>query len=294
VSDLPDVLEVGQFARIRISTVDATGVSAVDPAAIALVVTQPDGTDVNKTLADFTNVTRGTNDYYFPITQAGFHRFHAVTTNPDDDIDGGFEAVASPGPLTDLVTPTHYQRITGDTTSSWAAVVVALREALAFVEEQTRRSFGYGTRTETLDLWRNGTVYPKATPVASVADPSTATARDGGIYIGGLGPANFFSSLPAQTTVTYTGGYKPFGSGQAPELPVKLARVLCRIAFLALHPSSIVGDGVPVGAKSASVGDVSVTGDLSGQVLTDASITRDLRRFTRKPSAQLAGSSWPR
>lgn len=188
-----------------------------------------------------------------------------------------------------LIYVATYRTITGDRESGVSAVVEALDTAFAFAEEQCRRIFAFGAHTETLDVWGNGVVYPKATPVASVTDPASATGRFGGIYVGGGSAlaADLLATAPAQKTVTYTGGYHPFGSGTVPELPVKLVRAICRISYLALHPTSLVGAGVPAGTKSASVGDVSVSGDLAGLVATDPSIERDLRRFTRRPAAQL-------
>ena len=193
--------------------------------------------------------------------------------------------------MTALVDVATYQWVTGDDVSPSGNVERALSDAQKLVEEHCRRTFEYGTYTETLDRFENGTVYPAATPIASVTTPTTTQLRFGGIYVGGTGDwPDVLTGLPAQVTVTYTGGYQPYGSGETPELPVKLMRVICRIAYLILHRSSLIAAGVPVGAKSASVGDVSVTGDLTGFVVLDASLRNDLRGFIRRTSVQRARS----
>jgi hypothetical protein len=193
-----------------------------------------------------------------------------------------------PDPAADgLIHVAYYRWVTGDQTTPSANVEQALDDAYDLVLTECRRpSFAYDTRTETLDISPRGFVYPAVTPVAEVSDPADASVRYGGVFLGAFWPTDFFTALPAQRTITYAGGYHPVWSGTAPELPTKLARVICRVAFLILHPQSIIGAGVPAGAKSASVGDVSVSGDLSGFVAIDPSIARDLRGFKRRRAAQ--------
>lgn len=197
--------------------------------------------------------------------------------------------------MTALVDVLTYQRLTGDTTSATALVEQSLDDAVDYVEGQCRRTLEFGTYTETLDRFSNGCVYPHAVPVASVSDPPTAEVRLGGIYLGAWvgGWPDTLLPLPPQGTVTYEGGYQPYGSGLTPEIPIRLVRVLCRIAYLALHPSSLIGQGVPANAKAASVGDVSISGDLSGLLITDPSIERDLKRFTRRTAVQRSPMGLP-
>lgn len=192
--------------------------------------------------------------------------------------------------MTALVDAETYGRIVGDASTDETVIDQAIADAQRMVDEHCRRTFAYGTYTETLDRFANGVVYPKATPIEAVTDPAASTLRFGGIHIGGGWQGlSALSGLPPQTTVTYTGGYHPYGSGETPELPVKLVRVICRIAYLTLHPASLIASGVPAGAKSASVGDVSVSGDLAGLIAMDPSIERDLRRFVRHRPATLTG-----
>lgn len=185
-----------------------------------------------------------------------------------------------------LIYVANYRTVTGDEDTASARVEEALDNAYRLACEETRRSFTYGEHTETLEVFANGAVYPAVTPLALVSSPSGATVRSGGVYASSAWPSSPFSPLPATQTVTYTGGYHPFGSGTPPELPFKLVRAICRIAYLMLHPASMVSAGVPAGAKAASVGDVSLSGDLSGFVAVDASIGRDLRGYKRRRAAQ--------
>lgn len=283
-----DVFAAGEVARIALTIRDEAGV-LVDPATISWEAILPDSSPVTRSISDFVNDSPGNWHYDYVIPDVvGHTTWHATTSAPMVVFDGGWDTVPSPESATLLVDPTQYARITGDTATSWADAAQALGEAIRLVEETCKRTFGYGTYTETLDIWGDGVVYPAASPVESVSSPSSSQLRLGGIYVGGsVTWKDGFSPLPAQSEVTYTGGYHPFGSTQQPSLPVKLARVIARIAYLMLHPNSVVGSGVPAGAKSAAVGDVSVAGDLSAFVIADPSIEKDLHRFTRRRAAQL-------
>lgn len=183
-----------------------------------------------------------------------------------------------------LVDVPTYQRVTKDTATSSGDVTTALTDALAMVDQECKRTFAYAASvTETLDVNIRGLVYPSRFPVISVASPAGATVREGGIYLGAVSSwPTPFTPLPAQSTVTYAGGYNPYDTGDPviPDLPVKLMRVVCRIAWLALHPLAL--PGVPAGAKSASIGDVSISGDLSSFAIVDPSIERDLKGFRRR------------
>lgn len=282
-----DVFAAGEVARISLTVRDDEG-TLVDPSTIDIAITLPDGSVVNKAKADFDTTGTGLWHYDYLVTDVvGHTTWHAETGTPTVIFDGAWDTVPSPEvPM--LVDPSQYGRITGDTTTSWADASQALTEAVRLVEETCKRTFSYGTYTETVDVWANGVAYPAASPIESVSSPSTAELRLGGVYVGAFATlSDPFSPLPAQSEITYTGGYHPFGSTQSPALPVKLARVVARIAYLMLHPNSVVGSGVPAGAKAAGVGDVSVSGDLSGFVIMDPSIQKDLHRFARRRPAQL-------
>lgn len=300
---------LGQQVDVTVKTYNSpTQIDAnlADDPDLAIDVIDPAGntSTVTVTDAEVTRISLGTYLYSFLPVMSGEYGLHphstgTLTTSGDvvfivDPKYGAGEGLddGPPAGADGLISVRVYRRITGDTDSGVSAIIEALDDALNYAQDECRRDFVYGQRTETLDIYRNATVYPRATPVASVSDPSTGLLRDGGIYLGGS--ARFWpdglTPLPPQATVTYAGGYQPYGSGLDPEIPIKLVRVLCRIAYLALHPNSIIGQGVPVGAKSASVGDVSVTGDLSGFVVTDPSIERDLKRFERRKAVQLTRS----
>lgn len=191
-----------------------------------------------------------------------------------------------------LIHVADYRWITQDQTTPSANVERALDEALDLVEDELQRRLAFGTHTETLYVYRDGKVYPTNTPVATVTAPAVAaTAIQGaGVYLGSFTPSpelvnvgDWTAAAPPQSSVTYTGGYQPYGTtdGVTPQLPMTLARVICRVAYLIVHPSTVLS-GLPVGAKSASVGDVSVSGDLTGFVAVNPSIARDLKPYRKR------------
>jgi len=192
-----------------------------------------------------------------------------------------------------LIHVADYQWVTKDTTSVDADVERALDEALELVEDDTHRKLAYAQHTETLYVYRNGMVYPTNSPVASVSSPTNlaSTAIQGaGVYLGVNIPTpaivnagDWQAAVPPQAAVTYMGGFQPWGTtdGPTPQLPMTLARVLCRVSFLILHPSTVLS-GVPVGAKSASVGDVSISGVLDAFIVVDPSIGRDLKPYRKR------------
>ena len=195
--------------------------------------------------------------------------------------------------MTALVSPADYARITKDTATNASDVADALTDTLGLVDDYCNRHFAYGTWTETLYVYRDGKVYPTNTPLDVVTTPAglAPTAIQGaGVYLGVFLPTPAYinagdwnAAVPPQSTVTYKGGYQPFGTtdGPTPQLPVKVMRVVCRIAWMSLHPVAL--QGVPAGAKSASVGDVSVStsGSLSPFVVVDPSIEADLKPYRK-------------
>lgn len=191
-----------------------------------------------------------------------------------------------------LIHVADYRWVTGDQTTPSANVEQALDDALGIVEGHCNRKFAYGEHTETLYVYRDGKCYPTNTPLASVSSPTNlgSTALQGaGVYLGVFLPTPAYinsgdwqAGIPPQSKVTYMGGYQPYRSGAGPtdDLPTTLVRALCRVAWLILHPVAL--PGVPAGAKSASVGDVSVTGDLSSFVAVDPSVGRDLKPYRKR------------
>ena len=296
---------LGQEITITFKTYNSqTKIDAnlADPTSLTVDILDPLGetSTVTWPIGDVVRASQGVFTYTFTPPVSGEYGIHpdatgTVTTSGDAVFTvapkyGAGEGLDDDTPTgaDGLIPVRFYRRITADNSSGVSAIAEALDDAYAMVCDECRRpSFAYGEHTETLDVYSNGTIYPSVTPVATVSDPTGTSLRFGGVYLGGSWPLdNLLTGLPAQRTVTYTGGYHPLRSGTDPELPIKLARAICRIAYLALHPASIVGDGVPAGAKTASVGDVSVSGDLSGFIAIDPSIAKDLARYTRRRPAQ--------
>lgn len=198
-----------------------------------------------------------------------------------------------PDPAADgLIHVADYQWVTKDATTPSANVEHALDDALDLAEDYCNRKFAYAEHTERLYVYRDGKCYPTNTPVASVSSPANlgATAIQGaGVYLGVFLPTPAYlnagdwqAGVPPQSDITYMGGFQPYGdsAGPTPALPTTVVRALCRIGWLILHPSSL--PGVPAGAKSASVGDVSLTGDLSAFIAVDPSIARDLKPYRKR------------
>jgi len=185
-------------------------------------------------------------------------------------------------PAAPLMLPAGYRTVTKDTTSVDADIIQALVDATRLAEDVCNRTLGQATYSENLRVYRDGKVYPTATPLVGIVSPVSAGVliQGAGIYLGTFHStpmvtvAGFSGAIPPQTTVVYVGGYT-----QA-TLPVTLARALARIAWHMLHP--VVLDGVPAGATSVHVGDTSVGGPLMALAATDAGILTDLGPYTRR------------
>lgn len=179
-----------------------------------------------------------------------------------------------------LVVPADYQRVTGDTTTAVPQVTAALDEALGLVQDEIGRTLVFGTYRETLLVYKNGCVYPTATPISTVVAPNVdaVSIQGAAIYLGYWNPApavtygEFNAGVPPQSTVTYSGGFT------ADTLPAKLLRAICRVAFNSCHPAPLVG--VPAGATSVHVGDVGYEGaSLRTLDPLDDGVKKDLRGF---------------
>ncbi len=185
-------------------------------------------------------------------------------------------------PPAPLVLPGTYRTVTKDTTSADADIIQALADATRLAEDVCNRTLGQATYSESLRVYRDGKVYPTATPLVSVMSPVSAGVliQGAGIHLGTsftapmVTVAGFGGAIPPQTTVVYVGGYT------AATLPVTLGRALARIAWHMLHP--VILDGVPAGATSVHVGDTSVSGTLTAIAATDAGIVADLGPYIRR------------
>lgn len=196
---------------------------------------------------------------------------------------------------TPLVDASAYLRFTGDRASAGTDVTLALTDALAAVDEHCNRTFAYGTYTETLYVYPDGKVYPSATPLVEVINPAgQANIQGAGVWIGWWDPFPVLAATawsaqagyPPQTTLTYSGGYQPYGvtDGPTPQVPVKIARVVAQLAYKGLHPLQL--PDVPAGVNSVHVGDVGYSGprtiEITGDLIDDA-MEAVLAGFVRRP-----------
>jgi len=165
--------------------------------------------------------------------------------------DETFDVVAATPPATPLVSEATYRRLTGDTATSSAAVVAALADAQAALQDALHRPLVSAVRTEVVKVWPDGLVYPAAQPVTVV--PAGALV-DGGAVRGG-----WVTDALGVTTLTYTGGWT------SATIPMPLVQAICSEARELLSPAVTA----LVGARKYAVGDVSVERDSAvGEIST--------------------------
>lgn len=189
-----------------------------------------------------------------------------------------------------LLTFARYQFVTKDKASIEADFDQALTDALDMLQREMHRTLLYANYIERLYVYPMiGQVYPSATPldadkpVGTTSDPdgteSSYVIQGAGIYVGFLNPLPalpiFSRVIPNQTDVSYWGGYTQS------TIPVKLLRVIARVCWYILNPAEIDGP-LLAGAKSVSVGGVSISGELSAFMISDPQLCKDIGRFTRR------------
>lgn len=156
-----------------------------------------------------------------------------------------------------LVSNESYTAITGDSTSDSDAITAALAEAQREVEAYLRHPIECAERTEALRAFPPfGRVYPNATPIIAVSDPSitqvegySLIASNNFFFLG-----NVFLSLGVdpydhylRIAVTYVGGWigdddytalLPLGFDTGPALlPSKVRRAIAYLARENLVPT---------------------------------------------------------
>jgi len=206
----------------------------------------------------------------------------------------------SPDPLP-LLTLKRYQQVTGDKTLDQADFTAALADCLDQTAMECKRTWLYGQYTEMLYLYKNGMVFPSATPIdinqsvvagaetynppADTLGQSASVVQGAGIWVGWFTPLPFMpiwtGVIPPQTQVTYWGGWT-----QA-TVPAGLARMWSKIIYYMTNPTAL--QGLPGGAKSLSIGGIAVGGDLSSFMRLDHDLRRDITRWTRRQ-----GRAWER
>lgn len=188
-----------------------------------------------------------------------------------------------------LLTIARYQFITNDSVSTAPNFAMALADALDMLQRAMDRTFLYAQYTERLYVYKNGQCYPSATPldqskpVGTSSDPSGQSSsfviQGAGIYVGFFNPLPalpvFSRVVPMQADVAYWGGYTQT------TIPATLARVIAKVCWFILHPVTAPAAGIG-GARSVSVGGVSVSGDLSSFMASDRDLRRDIEDLTRR------------
>lgn len=197
------------------------------------------------------------------------------------------------GTTSPVVTPPYYARVTGGAVCQQSDLV----EAQLLVEQWCNRTLSYGRYTERLYVDTRAMVYPSATPLDQ-AQPilvgktdlsGTGSVQGYGVWVQPFVVLPvlpvFAGVLPPQTDVTYSGGWQPQGvtTGPTPQIPPVLARAICKVAWFILNPAVLAGR--PGGATSVSAAGVTVGGDVSSMVVTDAQLRLDLARY-RRPQAR--------
>lgn len=202
-----------------------------------------------------------------------------------------------------LVSATQYQQVTQDTKTDMSYVAELLDEAIEDLAHKCTRTFLYGQYTESQFLYKNGMVYPSATPIditmpinsgTEIYDPTTdntgsSIVQGDGVWVGWFSPLPwmpFYTSVvPPQTVITYWGGFqnKDVATNKSQALPSALKRLICKIAFYRANPVMLTG--MPAGVKSMSVNGVSIAGELSSLMDYDPGIKAGIQRW-RHPHAQ--------
>lgn len=265
MSDVTNYL-IGSTARISAEISNAAG-ALVDPSTLNLVITDPSGALTPHAIGAYAHDSTGKYHFDVPLTDTGVWAWQQESTSPDG-VWYAEARVVEPGDS--FIRLASYRAFTNDLISDIADVIAALEDALSYVEKEAARKFKNDTYTETLPIHRNGRVYPTAVPIGSVI-PVGATFDSTSIDVGPTTAFNLFSTGVHTTSVTYVGGYEQNG------VPVPLGKLISRIAYQQLHPTTL---NVPAGATSVSVGDVSVSGGrLGGLLAVDPGITREIRRW---------------
>lgn len=167
-----------------------------------------------------------------------------------------------------LVTVARYQTLTGDTATAASAASAAIEDATAMLAETLGRpqALKSESRTETMNVGRNGDLRPLAVPVTAVTGYDSFTTHtiygasaDATIPLGLLG-----TDVPSTVEITYTGGWlERIAAGSVPNaLPAYMERDIAVAAYQILRPGTMLA--VPAGVSSASVGDASVSYGASG------------------------------
>lgn len=195
-----------------------------------------------------------------------------------------------------LLSRADYRVLAKDTVSADSDADAAIVNAQAQIEEILGRTgtLEHGTVTETLSLWPDGMVYPRAVPVDSattgyvtsrqvyLSDPTYVDPVGGGVDIltrswpgqENDGRAYSTRAVAPLVSITYVGGYT------AGNVPFGLKRAIALLAksYVDPNPGDDLLVNAPAGTKSLTVGDTSITLAYPTGTLTVPSIVANLLR----------------
>lgn len=99
-------------------------------------------------------------------------------------------------------------------------------------------------RTEWVEYWDDGAVYPKATPIVSLGDDMPAWDHtDDTVLLDGV-------SRAGRLRLTYTGGFADYGSDAPNACPVQLAAAIAWGVHTSVSPAT---PAIPAGIQSLNI-----------------------------------------
>lgn len=184
-----------------------------------------------------------------------------------------------------LVTITRYRAITGDVDTYDATVSARIEEATDELEDRLERPLRQGIYVEAMYPDACGSLHPKATPIL-LADGYVIDGNR--LLSAGLFPIPFnpVGTRLSTISVTYTGGFveRTANPTDAARLPSCIERDLAYAAATLGMPRS----AYPVGARSVTLGDASVTfGPNGAPDLSAVSWSRQTLRYAYRPVAAI-------
>lgn len=167
-----------------------------------------------------------------------------------------------------LVSRARYRELTGDLSNYDAIVDRALVDAQETLETALRRPLESAARTETIEVFPDGYLYPLATPI-TVAPSGYALV--GTTRLGGPASSPVWGwPLSGTVTLTYTGGWS------SSTVPSAIERAICRTAQAQMTPNDRAG------VKAVTVGDLSVTYDPTDSGELPSGVWDSVKKYRRK------------
>jgi hypothetical protein len=159
-----------------------------------------------------------------------------------------------------------YVAVTGDSFTPQAAVVANLQRAQNKAQDLCERTFERGSYVETLEVI-DGKVWPRAYPVTVVGqgtidgDGQSVTIAQS--FSDPIPPIALLGTPRQFVTLTYTGGFLPYGAPWAPGMvPTDLVDIVCELASRYCMPANTVA--IPAGVSQVAVNGQSFGGAALG------------------------------